>query len=261
MPSAVDICNRSLLSIGARAQISSISPSDGSTEGDACTILFQPTFQALARSARWNCLRQQVTLTLIAAAKGTPENPLGSTLPLPPTPWLYSYELPSDCLDVRFIVPSLPSSGAGIPQTGINNAAATVMPNGGAIPFQVAYGTDANNDPIKNILTNQSQAQVVYTVDQENPSAWDSLFQEAMVSSLAAYLVPALSLNLPLLQLSVSRAEALINRARAADGNEGVTVMDHEPDWIKARGSMGRAQFWNTSWTQGGYSEMPWPMG
>lgn len=257
--SQVDIGNRSLLGIGAQATISSISPSDGSTEADAIAILFSPTFEALARTAYWNCLRKQATLTLLQAAQGTPENPNGTTLPLPPTPWLYAYTYPSDCLAFRFIVPSLPSTGVGgIPLTTINNAAGINLPTP-SIPFVIAYGQDDLGNPQIVVLTNQSEAQGVYTVNQQNPNFWDPLFQQAMVNALGAFLVPALSLSIPLLDRAVAAAERLIGQARAADGNEGVTVMDHLPDWIRARGGGGE-WCWNAQQAFA-YSAMPWPTG
>ena len=256
----VSIVNRALLSIGARAQVSSISPSDGSTEADAAATLFAPTFESLARSANWNCLRQQALLTLLYAASGTPENPLGTTLATPPQPWLYAYALPSDCLKVRFIAPTL-TTATSSSGTTFNNAAPIVMPNGGSVPFVVAYSTDSSGNPIQVILTNQETAQIVYTVNQSNPIIWDSLFQEAMVSSLAAFFVPALSLNLPLMQNAIKRAESTIAQARAVDGNEGVTTMDHTPDWIRVRGGVGRLSSVLGNSQSFSYDDMVWPGG
>ncbi len=230
------IANRALLSVGARNYISSLNPSDGSAEANAVSTLWTPTFESLGRAAHWNCLGKQVTLSLIAAAQGTPENPGGNSLPVPVTPWLYSYAYPSDCLDIRYIVPSYPAQvGGGTPQTTINNSAGTWLPNGNQIPYLVQTNSSPQNDPILVILTNQDQAQAVYTVNQPNPAAWDSLFQAAMVASLGAYLVPALSLSMPLMQLAIQTAEKAIAIARVSDGNEGVTVMDHNPDWMRAR--------------------------
>lgn len=258
MASQVDITNRALLSIGAKAQVSSVNPSDGSTEADAAAVLFTPTFEALARSARWNCLRKQITLSLLAAAKGTPENPNGTSLPLPPTPWLYSYAYPADCLAMRSLVPSFPAALGGAPQTSYGNSAGTCLPGGGQIPFAVAYAQDAGGNPIQVVLTNQSQAQAIYTVNQPNPVIWDSQFQAAMVASLAAYFVPALSLNLSLMQMSVKSAEQIIAQARTSDGNEGVTVMDHNPDWMRARG--GESRYVGLGgWVDGGCENMCWP--
>lgn len=256
----LSIANRALLSVGARIQISSLNPSDGSAEADAVSVLWTPTFESLGRAAHWNCLGKQATLSLIAAAQGTPENPDGTTYPVPPTPWLYSYAYPSDCLDIRYIVPSLPVQvGGTVPATTINNSAGTWIPTGAQIPYLVQTASTANNSPVLVILTNQDQAQVVYTVNQPNPAAWDSLFQSAMVASLGAYLVPALSLSMPLMQLSIQTAEKAIQIARVADGNEGVTVMDHLPDWMRARaGGQGFGIGWNIS-TFGGYCNMIWP--
>lgn len=261
MASQVDLVNRALLSIGARSTVSSIAPSDGSTEADAAAILFQPTFESLGRSAHWNCLRKQATLSLLAAATGTPENPNGTTLPLPPTPWLYSYELPADCLAMRFIVPSLPAAAGGVPPTTFSNAAPIFLPGGGQIPYAVAYSTDSGNSPIQIILTNQAQAQAVYTVNQSNPIIWDSLFQSAMVASLAAFFVPALSLHIPLMQAQINIAERMITQARTRDGNESVVTQDHLPDWMAARGFRNGYGWDSGGFLYGGYCAMNWPIG
>lgn len=256
----ISICNRSLLGIGARAKISSLS--EGSTESDACSILFQPTFESLARSASWNCLRQQDSLSLIAAAQGTPENLDGTTLPLPPVPWLYQYAYPSLGLDIRYLLPSLPNStpAGTTPLTTASNTNTPWIPMPYQVPFVVAYSTDSGGSPIMTILTNLTQAIAVYTVNQPNPGIWDSLFSQAMVSSLAAYLVPALSLNLPLMQISIKTAEAAILQARVRDGDEGSTSQDNIPDWIRARNSGG--WYGNNNYTSCGftnYSQMVWP--
>jgi hypothetical protein len=260
MADQLSISNRALLSVGARTQISSLNPSDGSNEANAISVLWTPTFEQLGRAAPWNCLTKQVTLSLLMAAQGTPENPSGTALPTPPTPWLYAYSYPSDCLLFRFVVPSLPFNVAGTtPATTINNSAMTWLPSGGQIPFAVSSIGDKNNSPIMIVLTNQSQAQAVYNANNANPAIWDSLFQGGMVASLAAFLVPALSLSLPLMQMSIKTAEGAIARARAQDGNEGVTVMDHLPDWMLARlggGSHGPG-YGFTTWS--GYCNVLWP--
>jgi len=256
----LSISNRALLAVGARTQVSSVNPSDGSVEANAISVLWTPTFESLGRTARWNCLRKQVTLSLEAAAQGTPENPNGTSLPVPPTPWLYQYAYPSDCLSMQYIVPSLPvSAGGSVPATTINNSAGTWIPNGGQIPYVVSTASDSNSAPILVILTNQDQAQAVYTVNQPNPAGWDSLFQSAMVASLGAFLVPALSLSLPLMNICIKQAESAIAMARVADGNEGVTVMDHLPDWMIARfGGQGFGIGYNFS-SYGGYCNLVWP--
>lgn len=257
----VSVANQALLQIGARATIAALN--EGSVEANACSILYTPTYEMLARSAPWNCFRKQATLSLLAAAQGTPENPDGTSLPLPPTPWLYSYAEPSDCLQVRFIVPSFPNQTVpGVsPLTTASITAGPCLPGDGAIPFAVAYSTDSNNNPVQVILCNQTQAQVVYTVNQPNPVIWDSMFQQGFVSSLAAFLVPALSLNLALMQSSIKVADSIIMQARIRDGDEGLTSVNRQADWMVARNSGGSLAYSGgyAPWVSANYASMFWP--
>lgn len=260
MADQISIANRALLSVGARAQISSLNPSDGSNEGNTISVLWAPTFEELGRTAPWNCLTKQQTLTLLMAAKGTPENPLGTTLSIPPTPWLYAYAYPSECLLFRFVTPSLPVDASGsVPATTLSNSSGTWLFNSGQIPFAVSTTIDSNSNPLSIVLTNQSQAQAVYNVNNSNPAFWDSLFQAAMVASLGAFLVPALNLSLPLMKMSIENAERIIARARGQDGNEGVTVMDHLPDWMLARAGAGAFGLGYNMSSWGGYVNVNWP--
>jgi hypothetical protein len=198
-----------------------------------------------------------MVLTLLAAAKGTPENVDGTTLPLPPTPWLYSYAVPSNSLEIRYIIPSNPGLAGGVQMTTASIGAASGYSRDLANAFAVAYATDVNNNPLQVILTNTRQAQAVFTVNQPNPVIFDSLFESALVASLAAYLVPALSLNIPLMEMQIKVAEAAISNARVRDGDEGTTVQDHTPDWITARSSGTR---YGSGWgNQTGYQNMLWP--
>lgn len=250
----ISICNRALLAIGSQTQISSLT--QASTAANACSTLFTPTFESLARAAYWNCLRAQTTLSLLAAAGGTPENVNGTTLPLPPSPWLYMYQLPSNSLQARFIVPTIVNQNStGVPIFPVDSSIVGSSYSLGQIPFRVAYSTDVNNNPIQVILTDQTQAQLVYTVNQPNPQIWDSLFQAAMVASLAAFLAPPLSLNMSLMKIQAAMAEQMIQQARIRDGDEGTTSQDHIPDWIQARNS--GSVIGNNAWG-GGYTDMCW---
>ena len=257
----VSCVNLSLLSIGARAQVSSIQPSDGSTAADAAATLFTFVFQNLARTARWGCLKKQVTLTLIQAAQGTPENPSGTTLPLPQQPWQYAYLYPPDCLMMREILPPLITSGSAVNQTSLSNSISPQVPGQYQIPYATGYSTDSSGNALEIVLTNQESAVANYTVDQENPASWDSLFTAAFVASLATYLVPALSLNAPLMAQQIKRAEGMISLARGQDGNETPTMQNTVPDWINARqGATGSLPYISGNGYPA-YGNMPWPVG
>ena len=257
--SVTSLANRALAAIGGKANISSLT--ENSAQANACNLLFSPTFQQLARSAYWNCLQKQVKLSLLLAAAHTPENP-NATPPFPPFPYLYQYLLPPDCLKARALIPSCPNQSTGGPPLTTASVAAPIWIRGmGQIPFKVAYATDINNNPETVILTNLSQAQLLYTVDSENPVIWDSQFQAAFVASLAAFLVPALSLHMPLMQANVALADRLIAEARASDSNEGTNSQDHTPDFIRARsgGADGFYSGSNGGYYGGGWDSMAWP--
>jgi hypothetical protein len=254
----VSVCNLALLSIGGRASVSSISPSDGSTQADACTTLFSFVFQNLARTARWGCLNKQLSLTLIQAAQGTPENPAGTSLPIPQQPWLYAYLYPPDCLLMRQIFPPLISTGTTPNQTSLNNNVTPTLPSSDyQIPFATGYSVDASNNPLEVILTDQESAVANYIVNQQNPSSWDSLFTAAFVASMGAYLVPALSLNPPLMQAQVAIAEKMIATARAMDANESPIDQNIIPPWIASRAGARGAL---SPYGYRAFSNMPWPI-
>ena len=199
-------------------------------------MLFQPTFEELARKALWNCLRYQAPLTLLKAAQGTPENQTGKILPIPPQPWLYEYLLPTDCLYVRWLRPTYSAQTGTVP---IFPTPSSVAPYVNEPRFEIdfAVATDVvNGNLTKVILTDLSMAQLVYTQNNPNPDFWESEFQSAMVASLAAYLIPPLNLNMALMSAQNKIAAEIIATAQSRDANEGVTCQDHTPDWIRARG-------------------------
>lgn len=255
--SAVSVANRALLSVGGRNLISNLT--ENTPAAVAVNLLFVPTFQQLARAAWFNCLRKQAILTLLKAAQGTPENQNGTTLPLPPSPWLYEYQSPNDSLHARYIAPTLAVTGVGtVPLTTVNNTASTILPTDGQIPFIVAYDTDPMGNPLTVILTNQSQAQLTYTVNQTNPSVWDSQFEAAFVSALGAFLAPPLTLNLELMKMQIGVAEQIINQARAADGNEGTTSQNRIAEWMQARRGGGSRSYGNSLYGFPNYVPMSW---
>lgn len=105
--------------------------------------------------------------------------------------------------------------------------------NGTGATFNLAYGLAA---PQRVILTNQEFATMVYCQEVLDPNLFDDLFQDAYAKILGATLTMALAGDKKLAQLAVQEANLSIAEARKADGNEGLTVNDVTPDWIRIRG-------------------------
>lgn len=257
--SIITIANRSLGGISARAQIQSLN--EGTPESNAVNTFYQSTFEAVARSARWGCLKKQVPLTLLAGAPGTPVNFNGNIVPYPPNPWLYTYQVPGDSLFVRALVPPRPvnQSGSGVPIFPTNNYVGAGGQGRRQIPYEIGYWQNAMGNNIEVINTNLGGAEGIYTVNQPDPTYWDSLLQQAVVSALGVFLCYALSGDKAMGQAQKAFAQDCIDRARAMDGNENPTTQDREASWISARN--GESGPWslgfNTSYLN---YEVPWPV-
>jgi hypothetical protein len=187
-------------------------------------------------------------LSLICSAPGTPENPSAGSSTwqkgIPAPPWSYEYSYPSDCLRPVYVVPQFTTGfTSGVPITTAVTGGAPAFWNGPPVRFKVAIdqigpkGTpDSQGQDQRVILTNQEQAILAYVKRVTDPDVWDDQFQQALVSALAGRLVISLTGDKGLAQLKMQEANQYIQMARVSDGNEGLTVNDVTPDWIRTRG-------------------------
>jgi hypothetical protein len=213
----VQICNLSLASVGTRSTIASLT--EGSAESIQCSLHYDVALEATLRGAHWNFARKQVALALIADATQ------GQTVP---QPWLYEYAIPSNCLLARFVLPQLGSTGLPIPN---------VQPP--PVPFIIGSDYDDNGNDITVLLTNQPNAQLVYTARMSNPAVYDPSFIDAFVPVLGSKLAIPLTGDKSTRQQQLQLAQGLLNSAQVSNGNEGLTVIDHQPDWMRVRGFAG----------------------
>lgn len=243
MTTDVEICNRALGAMGAKNRIQSVL-NDPSAEGRACATYYAPTLRELLRAAHWDFARDAAYLSLLKALPGTPENQTSGNatwLPsYPQPPWLYSYAYPSVAVAVRYIVPQLyvgDNLQNGIPIFPVQGAPSsvtswTIRPQ----RFKVSTDTDPNNNRVKAVLSDQSQAIAIFTRFIDNPDLWDPSFEAALVDLLAYRLVLPLAGDKNLRRDLAASARQTIMEARARDGNEGITYDDNVPDWIRAHG-------------------------
>jgi hypothetical protein len=89
------------------------------------------------------------------------------------------------------------------------------------------------------LLTNQEFPVLEYTYEDVPEVVWDAMFEEAMIAALAARLAQALTGDKALARDKYNIANNIITNARVMDGNEGLTINDHVPDWIRTRGAGG----------------------
>lgn len=87
------------------------------------------------------------------------------------------------------------------------------------------------------ILTNQPDPTLAMLKVITDPNVLDPLCLACWTSILASRLCWALSGNKEIANAKAKEANEYILQARIADANEGITVNDVTPDWIKTRGN------------------------
>lgn len=239
MSSETEVANLALSKIGTRSTIASLT--EDSNEARAINLLYANTRDQVLGMAFWNFAKKTTTLSLLKSAPGTPSfTETGGQVwspDWPPPGWLFEYAYPSDCIQVRYIIPQLATGFPGdtVPLFGNQTLGGMPYLSAPAVRFEVA--TDTITSVVQNvILTNQYQAIGVYTSRITNPDLWGASFIEAFAAALAGRVAMQLTGDKSLTDAMFKYANAVILEARVADGNEGLTVQNSTPDWILTRG-------------------------
>jgi len=206
MASDTNICNLALLRLGTRSTISSLT--EGSTEANACAMIYPLVRDALLSQHRWSFATRRVTLA-----------DLGN----PPDSWAFRYAYPTDCLQARQL--------------------AQPVPQAPPIAFEVSGDQDSAGNAIRVILTNQPQAELLYTAAITSPALFNPPFVEALSWMVAAELAVALTGDAGLAQSCLQAAAAAITSAKDQDADEGMVIHRREAEWIRGRDAGTEAQW------------------
>jgi len=174
--SVENICNQALGKIGFKRRIGDIY--EGSAHAKLCLDFYAQTRDELLRSNDWGFAERVISATLLKQAPlngYSPANPW--TNAYPPPPWYYEYSYPNDCIKLR----SIKSSQIFLPNF-------TPVPN----IFDI-YNDDSLTVPAKTIVTNMSNAILVYTGQITDMTTWEPLFAQTLIDTLAQKLAPALA--------------------------------------------------------------------
>ncbi len=105
------------------------------------------------------------------------------------------------------------------------------------------------------IWTGQEFATLAYIKQVQDPNVMDPLFISAWCHGLAAYVGFQLHGSISKANQEIALANNIIMEARKADGNEGLTVNDVMPDFLRVRG--GYDSNWEYSSSIGGFNWGP----
>lgn len=238
-----DIVNRALDECGV-PEIGDLF--EGSDVAKAALRIYDPTLRQMFAGAHWNFARKQQQLVLI----GDREGRFNANTAVP-DPWLYMYDWPVDSVHARWVmrrfVYDLNDDGTPVESAPAWNAPTPFLVGSYPLPNDINSSWDKveGHDPEQTrvILTNQLGAIHIYTGLMQYPDAWDPLFEQAMVSALAARLAmpcqPDKAFARQVRADNIEIARNALVAARIRDGNEGWTVQNHTPDWIRARDDWG----------------------
>ena len=108
------------------------------------------------------------------------------------------------------------------------------------------------------ILTNQEYAALAYVKQVTDPDVMDAMFVEAWANVLGAGICMALTGDKGIANQSIAKANDRILQARKVDGNEGLTVNDVTPDWLRVRG-IAWSEYYSSPWSTFDWGAI-WPV-
>ena len=260
-----DLINQALDAIGSDKLIGSID--DGTIVSEMARRNYGILLRALLRTAHWSFARKRAPLLLLGDATGQTLAANGS--PYPTTvepPWQFAYAWPVDCVKPIWLPLSALPPTTGAPLMTSLTVAAPLAPMPIPARFLVAssddfpvvigetdwdslpdLSADEGVGPVgrRIILTNQQNANLVFTKLALAPEEWDPLFRTAFVAVLGqAFCLKALDdrkVALAERDRQIGIAQRAIADARVASANEAgfPQSTDHTPDWIRARRAWG----------------------
>lgn len=109
----------------------------------------------------------------------------------------------------------------------------TITGSGTGASFNLTFGSQGDQ---RVILTNQEAAVLTYVRQVTDVNVMDPLFIDAWVLVLASRLVMTTTADKDLANRKIAECNAMITEARKSDGNEGLTINNVTPDWLRVRG-------------------------
>jgi hypothetical protein len=200
MSTDVEICNRALGRIGHTQLIQTLA--DSNVEAEQCDLNFDACRDEALQFHAWNFATKRVVLAELTLVERTD--------------WEYVYTYPSDCLFARFIVPP-----------GVRNPMAIER-----IEFKIE-ANDAGDGRV--ILTDQEDAELVYTMRHTAPTVWPETFASALAWRIAVELALGVKKDPAMAERITTGYDRTILKAAATDANEGQGPMPATTPSIAAR--------------------------
>lgn len=219
MASVVDLCNIALSHLGARAQVSSIAPPDGSVEAGYCARFYPIARREVIEAGNWSFSKKRVALAAV-----TNES----------TVWAYAYALPSDCMmalrvlrlqyiaDAAIFWPLTYEIGS-FPQLDL------LFTERGSADFEIEGSV---------IYTNEPEAVLLYKRDITDTTKFTPLMTSAVGMVLAGYLAGPIIKSIDGARVGAQWREQgyrMVAKAAASDANASSENNEFIPGQLAVR--------------------------
>lgn len=222
MASVADVCNMALAHLGARTQVNSISPPDGSAEAGYCARFYPVARKELIETGAWAFTRRRVQLTEVDNVSNV---------------WQYAYAEPAGMVNALRVLNQryLMAIGASWPLMyepgSLMNWALVdeLFKERGSSEFDIENGI---------IYTNEPEAWFLYTQDVTDTTKFSPMFTSALGMLLASYLAGPIIKGLEGAQVGARWRDAAMSlsaRAEASDANSTNQRADHVAAHIRGR--------------------------
>jgi len=189
---------------------------DATTAARSCKLYYATTRDELLSEAPWG-FAQKWRLLGLKAQQGDAWSESG------PSPgFQFQYEYPPDCVRLNLI----------LPRVNFEMLRSVIERKSAGVVFEVSSNGGENR-----VNTNAEQAVAGYTERITDPTRWSTQFGTAMVARLSYRVSVPLSGDKQMAASNFQLSNMLAAKAREGDGNEGLTVIDHLPDWLAIRDS------------------------
>lgn len=215
MASNVELGNLSLAHLGSDAQITSVSPPDGSKEAGYVKTFLPVARRELIEAHEWRFTMRRARLVELV------ENPSDR--------WPFAYNKPSDCLKPRRI---LTANGL------VSDAIFAYLPGA---PYSLNLNDAGGaNYQLENttIFTDEAEATLLYQVDMEDLNKVTPMFYTALSYLLAAYMAGPVVRGKAGVAAAQKYRELAFSMAAAAmtsDANNGGENAEFQPESVRAR--------------------------
>jgi hypothetical protein len=194
------VANLALGMVGQRQLLNSLA--ENSTEAELARTYFASTRDEVLSAWEWRFARQTAVLALTTETKPG---------------WEYAYAMPANCL---------------LPRRIWNGQRETLNGRGDPIPFTWELSAAGNGHLV---LTDQPQAQLIYTVSLAAVALWPAHFVKAMAAQLAVYLAASLPIKPQVALALEQRAIQALRTAAAIDANAAQADEEADAEAVRVR--------------------------